>query len=152
MIVRETNDHFVLITQPDHVHLAEEIVGAMATEPSLHGAARAAILLASREHDNGWTDVDALPTIDPVTKRPCNFMHGPAAVKHELWMRGVTRVARENPHAGALVAEHAITVYGYRRHDAEWDSFFAALRAMRDDLLSTTLSPSQRRIPLEVGD
>src|SRR5438876_58234 len=65
MIVRETNSDFLLITQPDHAELAEDIVRAMTTEPSLLGAARETILLATREHDNGWTEVDAFPTIDP---------------------------------------------------------------------------------------
>jgi hypothetical protein len=135
MIVRETDTEFVLIPQPDHAQLAEAIIRPIQTEPSLAGAAREAILLATREHDNGWTEVDASPTIDVATGRPCDFMHGPTAVKHELWIRGVTRVAKENAHAGALVAEHAITVYGYRRHDAEWNGFFASLTALRDALL-----------------
>jgi len=135
MIVREAKDHYLLITQPDHAQLAEEIIHAMITEPSLLGAARDTILLATREHDNGWTEVDAFPTVDPATERPCDFMHGPAAIKHELWQRGVTRVAKEDPHAGALVAEHAITVYAYRRRDKEWDRFFDTLVAMRDALL-----------------
>jgi hypothetical protein len=135
MIVRETNSDFFLITQPDHAQLAEEIVKAVKSETALKGEAREAILLATREHDNGWTEVDAFPTIEPDSGRPCDFMHGPAAVKHELWLRGVTRTAMKDPHAGALIAEHAITVYGYRQHDADWDRFFEALRAIRDDLL-----------------
>ena len=40
-----------------------------------------------------------------------------------------------DPRAGALVAEHALTVYGYRRGDAEWQSFFESVTPMRDDLL-----------------
>lgn len=135
MIVREDGAEFVLMTQPDHAQLAEALVRPLRTEPSLAGAAREAILLATREHDNGWTEVDASPTIEGATGRPCDFMHGPSAVKHELWLRGVTRVAREDPHAGALVAEHAITVYGYRRNDTEWERFFTSLTALRDALL-----------------
>jgi hypothetical protein len=135
MIVRDDRDTLLLITQPDHAQLSEAIVAAIRTEPPLQGSARRTILLATREHDNGWIEVDALATVDPATERPCDFMSGPAAVKHELWLRGIARAARADGLAGALVAEHALTVYGYRRVDPAWASFFSTIEAMRDALL-----------------
>jgi hypothetical protein len=135
MIVRDEGATFLLITQPDHAQLAETIVAAIQTEPALEGPARRTILLATREHDNGWTEVDAEPTVDPGTGRPCDFMSGPARVKHELWPRGITRVAKVDPLAGALVAEHAVTVYGYRQREPEWAPFLGTIEAMRDALL-----------------
>jgi len=138
MIVRDDRDTFLLITQPDHAQLSEAIVAAIRTEPPLQGPARRTILLATREHDNGWIEVDALPTVDPATGRPCDFMSGRAAVKHELWLRGITRAAKSDGLAGALVAEHAVTVYGYRRSDAAWASFFSTIEGMRDALLERT--------------
>jgi hypothetical protein len=135
VIVRDEGSTFLLITQPDHARLARDIVAAMRTEPALLGAARETVLLATREHDNGWIEVDAEPTIDPATGRPCDFIAGPAAVKHDLWPRGIRRAAQVNLRAGALVAEHAITVYSYRRSEAEWKPFFGPITAMRDDLL-----------------
>lgn len=135
MIVRDEGATFLLITQPDHARLARDIVAAMRSEPALLGAARNAVLLATQEHDNGWIEVDAEPTIDPATGRPCDFIAGPAAVKHELWPRGIRRAAQIDPRAGALVAEHAITVYSYRRAEPEWQPFFGPITAMRDELL-----------------
>jgi hypothetical protein len=135
MIVRDETDSFLLITQPDHARLAADIVAAMQTEVTLEGSGRDITLLATREHDNGWIEVDASPTIEPATGRPCDFIAGPAHVKHELWPRGVARVAKMDPRAGALVAQHAITVYSYRADDAEWAGFFGAIASMRDDLL-----------------
>jgi hypothetical protein len=135
MIVRDEEGAFLLITQPDHAQLAEVIAAAMRTEPVLTGARRDSILLATREHDNGWIEVDAEATIAPGTGRPCDFMSGPAAVKHELWRRGVTRVGKVDPYAAALVAQHAITVYAYRQNEPGWHAFFSTLAAMRDALL-----------------
>ena len=135
MIVRDEGETFLLITQPDHARLAEQIVARMRTEPALESADRDVILLATREHDNGWIEVDAEPTIEPGTGRPRDFMSGPAAVKHDLWLRGIARAAKMDLRAGALVAEHALTVYGYRRGTAEWQSFFESVTALRDDLL-----------------
>jgi hypothetical protein len=143
VIVRDDAAGFLLITQPDHARLAEEIVSAMRTEPTLLGPDRQTILLATREHDNGWADVDSEPTIELETGRPCDFISGPAAVKHELWPRAVTRVARTNPRAGALIAEHALTVYGYRRMEADWIAFFETMTSLRDALLERIGSASE---------
>jgi len=134
MIVRDEGSTFLLITQPDHARLSADLVGAVQTEPALRTRARDTVLLATREHDNGWAEVDAEPAIDPMG-RPRDFMTGPAAIRRELWARGITRVAKMDAHAGALVAQHAITVYGYRQGDPEWKPFFTSIFAMRDDLL-----------------
>jgi hypothetical protein len=134
MILRDEGETFLLITQPDHARLAEQIVAAVRTEPALESD-RAAILMAVREHDNGWTEVDAEPTVEPGTGRPRDFISGPAPLKYEIWLRGITRSAKMNPRVGALIAEHALTVYGYRRGTPEWEPFFASITAMRDDLL-----------------
>ena len=135
MIVRDAGDSFLLITQPDHARLAHDIVAAMRTEPILQTASRGTVLFATREHDNGWIEVDAEPTIDPATGRPGDFIAGPARVKHELWPRGIRRAAQSDPRAGALIAQHAITVYAYRTTEPEWQPFFGAITALRNDLL-----------------
>jgi hypothetical protein len=134
MIVRDEGDSFLLITQPDHGALAAQIVAAMATEPALQTDGRELVLFATREHDNGWIEVDAEPTITPAG-RPCDFIEGPAPIKHTLWPRGITRAAATHPRAGALVAEHALTVYAYRRHEPEWRSFFLSIEALHQALL-----------------
>ena len=135
MIVRDEADSFLLITQPDHARLAERIGAAMRSEPALATGDRDAVLLGIREHDNGWAEVDAEPEVEPATGRPRDFMSGSPRVKYDLWLRGIARAAQMNPHAGALVAEHALTVYAYRRGDAEWQTFFDAVTPIRDDLL-----------------
>jgi hypothetical protein len=135
MIVREDGNWFFLITQPDHARLARDIVAAMRTEPALETTSRETVLFATREHDNGWLEVDAEPTIDPENGRPCDFIAGSARVKHELWPRGIRRAARTDPRAGALIAQHALTVYAYRASEPEWEPFFAPITALRDGLL-----------------
>lgn len=135
MIVRDEESSFVLIAQHDHARLARDIVAAIRTEPALDTASRETILFATREHDNGWIEVDAEPTIDSATGRPCDFISGPARVKHDLWPRGIRRAAQIDPRAGALIAQHAMTVYAYRAGEPEWQAFFGPITAMRDGLL-----------------
>lgn len=134
MIVRADEDSYVLINQHDHAQLARDIVAAMRTEPALLGARRDLVLHATREHDNGWLETDAQPTITEAG-RPCDFIEGPAPVKHEIWPRGIARAGNLDPRVGALVAEHALTVYAYRRQESEWLPFFTSVSALRDALL-----------------
>ena len=135
MIVRNSGDSLLLITQPDHAHLAGTLAAAIRSESALDGPARETILLAAREHDNGWHEVDERPGVNPSDGRPWDFMSGPAAIKHALWPAGIAAVAAVNRRAAALVAEHVLTVYTYRSGEAGWAPFFAAITARRDELL-----------------
>ncbi len=70
-----------------------------------------------RDHDNGWREPDAAPTIDPATGAVRDFVGVPAAVKQEVWPRCLAGLA-DAPWAAALVAHHAISVYDRFRSDA----------------------------------
>jgi hypothetical protein len=129
MIVRVVHDGVQLITQPDHAHLARRIMEhcvPLAAQPR-----RDAILQAIAEHDNGWAEADAAPTVSPDTRNVADFVSAPLSVRQGVWPRGVARLAH-SPWAAALVAQHALTVYDRFRSKAEWASFFAHMEAARD--------------------
>jgi hypothetical protein len=132
VIVRATHESIQLITQPDHAHLARTIM-----EPCVDLAARPrrdAILHAIAEHDNGWIEEDAAPTVNPVTGRVIDFVTAPLNVRHSVWPRGLARLA-DDPWAAALVAQHAITVYDRFRPEAEWQPFFTEMERARSEML-----------------
>jgi Protein of unknown function (DUF3891) len=132
MIVRISGPEHLFITQPDHAHLARRVMEhteALRAHPRI-----ASILLAIGEHDNGWTETDAAPTIDITTGQPHDFVNSPLAVRHEVWPRGITRLAHDT-WAAALVAQHAITVYDRFRPDPVWTSFFAHMETLRAAML-----------------
>jgi hypothetical protein len=132
VIVRRTSDAFLLIAQPDHAHLAGTIMQhsvALAAHPR-----RASILLAITEHDNGWTEPDAAPLIDPATGVPLDFISAPLHVRQGVWPRGVTRLAHDR-WAAALVAQHSIAVFERYRDDRAWAQFFAEMETMRRAML-----------------
>jgi hypothetical protein len=132
VIVRRVLNHLQLITQPDHAHLAARIMEhcvVLGARPR-----RDAILRAIAEHDNGWTEEDAAPCIDPSTGAIVDFVSAPLSVRHGVWPRGVARLA-DDPFVAALVAQHAITVYDRFRNEAEWTPFFAQMEATRDEML-----------------
>lgn len=132
MIVRHVGEMLQVITQPDHARLSGDLLQhavVLAGHPR-----RASILRAIYDHDNGWTEPDAAPLIDPVTRTPLDFVHAPLEVRQGVWPRGIARL-RDDPWAAALVAQHAAAVYDRYRGDAMWTPFFAGMEALRDTML-----------------
>jgi hypothetical protein len=138
MIVRRLNGRVQLITQPEHAHLARRIMEHCA--PLAAHPRRDMILHAIGEHDNGWAEEDAAPTLNAETGRPFDFVHAPVAVRHAVWPRGVARLAGD-PWAAALVAQHAITVYDRYRSDSGWEPFFEGMAAARDEMVARSGMP-----------
>jgi hypothetical protein len=138
VIVRPVCDSVQLITQPDHAHLARTIMEhcvALAAHPR-----REAILHAIGEHDNGWAEEDAAPTVNPETGHVADFVSVRLDARHAVWPRGIARLA-DDPWAAALVAQHALTVYDRFRSEAEWTPFFAEMAAARDAMLRASGMP-----------
>ena len=132
MIVHPAPDGLELITQPDHAHLARAIMEHCADLQSR--PRRESILYAIGEHDNGWEEEDAAPTVNPVDGTIADFVTAPLGMRHAVWPRGVARLARD-PWAAALVAQHAITVYDRFRPDPDWTRFFSEMECARDAML-----------------
>jgi Protein of unknown function (DUF3891) len=138
MIVRSVDDGVQLITQPDHARLARVIMErcvALASRPRCE-----TILHAIAEHDAGWAEEDAAPTIDPQTGGVADFIHVPARVRQAVWPRTIAQLA-DDPWAAALVAQHAMTAYDRFRSDAEWTPFFAEMETARAAMARASGTP-----------
>lgn len=135
MIARVDAARVLLITQPDHARLARRVMERAV--PLASRGRRDDILHATGEHDNGWAEPDAAPVIDPGRGGVADFISLPLPARHEVWRRGVARLA-ERPWAAALVAHHAITVYDRYRADPAWDAFFADMEAARASLIAAS--------------
>ena len=132
VIVRSLDTGTLLITQPDHAHLARDVMehcSALAAHPR-----RASVLTAIGEHDNGWAEEDASPTVNPNTGEVVDFVNATLWVRHTVWSRAVARLA-DDPWSAALVAQHALTVYEHFRADHDWTSFFEGMEAERDAMV-----------------
>jgi|SoiMethySBSTD1v2_1073268.scaffolds.fasta_scaffold756163_1 uncharacterized protein DUF3891 len=137
MIIRRNSDSFVCIRQPDHAKLAAIIISAWQRDGFPTHARRDVILLAAREHDNGWLEEDADTHVAP-DGTPLDFVAVPAAAKHRIWPRAVGRLAPVDSYAAALVAEHALTVHADHRSKPEWQAFFQTMEAQRGAALART--------------
>ena len=135
MIVTNDGTHLRLITQPDHARLAGDIAEGWHADVWRSHATRDVLLLAIREHDNGWIEPDAEPAVDPRTGHPFDFVSAPEALKQAIWPRGVERLARQEPLAAAFVAQHALTIFADHRSTPSWSSFFDRMTKLRETLL-----------------
>jgi Protein of unknown function (DUF3891) len=135
MIVRPGEGVLHLVTQPDHAALAYRIMNRW--QPLAGVGRRASILLAIQEHDNGWREPDAAPSVDPSTGRIFDFITLPTTVRQAVWPRGIARLSHD-PWAAALVAHHALTVYDRFRSNQEWSGFFTEIEATRAALVRSS--------------
>jgi Protein of unknown function (DUF3891) len=133
VIVRPHPDHLLLITQPDHAALAAGIMDAW-QQLLPDAAVRDVVLLATREHDNGWHEPDAAPLVDETSGRILDFMSAPESVRQSIWPRAVERLS-STPYAAALVAQHALNVYDHYRKLPAWRPFFERMESARHDAL-----------------
>ena len=138
MIVRPAGDRILLITQPDHAHLARRVMERCV--PLASRPRRDAILHAIAEHDNGWAEEDASPRVDYATGHVIDFVAAPAEVRQRVWPRAIARLAPDS-WAAALVAQHAITVFDRFRSDGEWTTFFTEMEDLRGAMLRASGPP-----------
>ena len=135
-----------MIRQQDHAALAADLMarwrgGGLPDHPR-----RAAILAATREHDNGWQEEDDALHLG-AGGEPLDFITVPAEVKRRIWPRAVSRLASRSAYVAALVAEHARTIYAPLRGEAGWDLFLAAMEGLREAQLERLPPPDRGTLP-----
>jgi len=126
------------ITQPDHAHLAAELMALWRADGLPAHPRRQEILFAVREHDNGWREPDSAPHLDREHGRPHDFLSLPLSERLAVWPRGVDRYAERHPYAALLIAQHATALYGAHRGDEDFEPLFDALDPRRERLLEIT--------------
>lgn len=144
MIVRRHRDQLILVTQPDHARLSADVMARWQRDGFPLHPRRDIILLATREHDGGWAELDQGPLLDERTGRILDFIQAPDRVRQSVWPRGIDRLSAE-PYAAALIAQHALNIYRDNRSDPSWAEFFADLEDRRAHYLGAAA-------PLTIAD
>jgi len=129
MIVHRDTDRLRCVTQTDHAALAAEILGLWRRDELPDNPRRDTLLRATREHDNGWQEVDAAPRVDPASGRPHDFLTLPRSERDELWERGTRRHQESDPYVALLITTHAIGLHEDRRQEAAWAAFVERMEA-----------------------
>jgi len=106
MIRRDEKRGWILINQHDHARLSGEIMRYWGNEEFAMPDPYEEVLLAIREHDNGWKEWDSFPKVNPLSQYPMNFLEMDSSDQAEIWKRCFKRHSAEHPYASALIALH----------------------------------------------
>jgi len=142
MIVLPAGESLWLITQPDHAALARRIMERWSRPDLTNHSRRASIMYAIEHHDDGWSDVDARPTVIEGTGQVADFINAPLAIRQGVWPRCVSRLG-DDPFAAALVAEHALHIYARYRANPSWSTFFTEMERLRAQYAEVAAVPLQ---------
>jgi hypothetical protein len=115
MIVQDQGNQLVLIRQTDHAMLAGFLARHWGNETFRRPEPFGSFCLAAAEHDNGWTEWEMRPEVDPVSFAPYSFVSIPTAEHMELYRRGIERVVKVDHYAGLLVSLHCAYLYDRSR-------------------------------------
>ena len=124
-----------VITQNDHAHLAARILGLWTTHGLPEHPRRQQLLIAAREHDNGWQEADSAPSRREADGRPVDFLTISTEQRLEIWNRGTLRHANDDPEVALLIVQHALRLHSRHFVDAEWQPALQAWADLRTELL-----------------
>jgi hypothetical protein len=114
MILRKYRGQFLVIRQTDHGRQCALFVRHWGSQAADRPAPYEPLLYAAAEHDNGWAEWEAHPTLDPSTGQPWQFVDLPAEQHLALYRRGIARSAAHDPYSGLLVSMHGVGLYNDR--------------------------------------
>ncbi|MEO7794324.1 MAG: DUF3891 family protein [Thermoanaerobaculia bacterium] len=135
MIVRRTPQAIRHVTQADHARFASDLLRLVRLPELVDRPRRELLLRAVSEHDNGWWEVDAAPRLAPGGAGALDFRAFPAALRQEIWLRGIERFAGESPYVAALLAAHVLRLSERVRSEPSWGDFRAEVSVRHEELL-----------------
>ena len=109
MISGLKDSRLVLVLQTDHSRVAGLLAAhwgnARFAEPAPYGS----MVLAAEEHDAGWWEWEARPTLteDGYPMDYIGSVRNLGSVWLEFYRRGIERVAEQDPYAGLIILMHA---------------------------------------------
>ena len=111
MIRREWEGDLLIFGQPEHARLSGLVAEFWGSENFLRPEPWDDVLLATYEHDGGWTEWEEKPTLNP-EGAPAHFTETPLKVNFEIFRCGARKVYDQGcPYAAALISRHASNVY-----------------------------------------
>jgi hypothetical protein len=111
----EREPQLLVIRQTDHAFLAGFLAREWGNEKFTKPQPNGSFCLAVAEHDNGWSEWELQPSLDPKTHLPYTFMSIPTATHVALYQKGIERVVRADHYAGLLASMHASLLYDRTR-------------------------------------
>jgi hypothetical protein len=113
MIIREENDHLILISQHDHGILSGEIAFHWGNKnfPS----ANFEQIISATYHDFAWYEYDKEMKWDNEKDRPYDFVHYPTEEKLLIYKNGITQLEKLHPYCALITSYHYCSFFLNRK-------------------------------------
>ncbi len=115
MLLRGDNHGVLAIGQPSHAWISGQLARAWGNERFPAPEPWEDVCLAAEQHDIGWAEWDAEPSLDRRTGLPYGFMEMPIQTHVDLWTEGPRKLLAQSRYAALLVSMHGSRLY--RRRD-----------------------------------
>ena len=106
---------FLVIRQTDHAFLSAFFAREWGNEKFTKPQPNVSFCLAVAEHDNGWSEWELQPALDPKTHLPYTFISIPTETHIALYQRGIERLVKVDHYAALLAVMHVSELYDRAR-------------------------------------
>jgi hypothetical protein len=136
MILRESNEEIIAITQPAHAWMA----GQLAREWRAPWPAGEELRLATALHDIGFLEWESQPSFNEQTGLPHTFMELPLALHLQLWSASIRSVLQFGRYPALLVSKHFTYLQGRYGRQEECElvcAFFHEQSVLEEELIES---------------
>jgi hypothetical protein len=143
MIIRETPDNFIFITQHDHAYISVEFLMHLKEDliPVDHYES---LKFAIHQHDRAWIIPDSCPLLNDATGKPFDFIDYPERLKLHFYKLGIEQVDQANSYAALLCSMHYASFY--KNTFGELGKQFLEREILRQKHLKTKLKNPHDRL------
>lgn len=106
MIVRESDQQFIMVGQHDHARLSGDAASRFTESCFVDTNYIQDVLAGVYEHDRSWIRLDETPVWNDRDRAPFSFMDYPLLPKLSLYKQGIDEVELRNPYAALLCSLH----------------------------------------------
>ncbi len=106
----ELAEAWILIPQIEHAHLAGALAKAWGDSSLAALQPHEEVIQAIRHHDDGWSDWDAAPDVDPAIGRPRSFVEMSLDESIDIWRRSIFLACSRGYLAAHMVSNHFTTL------------------------------------------
>jgi hypothetical protein len=129
---------WLLISQVEHARLSGELaarcIHRFGDPTDSLQEVRRELLLAIHSHDDGWSEWETQPRLDPELGRPLSFLELPLGEALEIWERSIVAASKIGELAAWVVAGHfsaLLATVGHHAAEAEARSWLRDVAARR---------------------
>ncbi len=145
MIIRESENSFIMVAQHDHASLSGQIAAHFKKEFFIEEVFFDDVVLAVQEHDRSWIGLDDTPLWNDRRLEPISFMDYPKIPKLTFYSAGLDETEIMNPYAALLCSLHYTSFYAHSQ-DKEITQFLNNERERQSRIMATVPHISEKTI------